>query len=259
VFARTLGAIVILAVFTLGLDLVGKRMLRRTEVDAVDQVAGASIGLVRGFVFAVLTVVIASGAVTTSGIGSMAANSVFAGFVTEPDGTPLGMFEAATGDTQLVEVIRFNRQFPNGSLVSEGFRVIPPTALADLELDPQAGVEITLLLNEARTEAGRAPLDWSSALSAVAQAYAEEMATAGFFSHDSPTTGDVGDRLRNAGIGFRVAGENLGLAPTVERVHDGWLNSPPHRSNILAPSFTRVGIGVVRTPLGLMAVQVFQG
>ncbi len=189
----------------------------------------------------------------------MAADSAFAGFVTNPDGAPLDMFEAASGDTQLVEVIRFNRRFPEGSLLSEGFRAIPPTAQGDLEPDPRAEVEIALMLNEARADAGLAPLTWSSALAEVAETYAHEMATGGFFSHDSPTTGNVGDRLRTAGIRFRVAGENLGLAPTVERAHDGWMNSTPHRSNMLAPNYTRVGVGVVRTPLGLIAVQVFQG
>ena len=87
--------------------------------------------------------------------------------------------------------------------------------------------------------------------------YAEEMYVGGFFAHDSARTGDVGDRLRTAGIRFGVAGENLALAPNVSAVHSGLMNSPGHRANILHGEFTHVGIGVVEGPIGLMVVQVF--
>lgn len=50
--------------------------------------------------------------------------------------------------------------------------------------------------------------------------------------------------MRNAGIGFDVAGENLAFAPSVEVAHEGLMNSPGHRENILSPDFCRVGIGV---------------
>jgi uncharacterized protein YkwD len=55
----------------------------------------------------------------------------------------------------------------------------------------------------------------------------------GFFSHTSPSTGTLVDRLRAAGLTYRVAGENLALAATPEEVHDGFMNSPGHRANIL--------------------------
>ena len=46
-------------------------------------------------------------------------------------------------------------------------------------------------------------------------------------------------------IKFISAGENLAYAPTVEIAHQGLMNSPGHRENILRPSFGRVGIGVI--------------
>ena len=83
------------------------------------------------------------------------------------------------------------------------------------------------------------------------------MYTEGFFGHTSPTTGDVGDRVEAAGIPFVLVGENLALAPTPGTVHDGLMSSEGHRANILGVDFTKVGVGVVSGPLGLMVVQVF--
>jgi uncharacterized protein YkwD len=69
----------------------------------------------------------------------------------------------------------------------------------------------------------------------------------------------VGDRLNTAGIPFSIAGENLALAASSGEVHQGLMESPGHRANILSDAYRRVGIGVVVGPLGLMTVQVFSG
>ena len=60
-----------------------------------------------------------------------------------------------------------------------------------------------------------------------------------------------------AGIPSRTVGENLALAATARTVHDGLMDSPGHKANILGSGFTRVGIGAIRGPLGIMVVQVF--
>ena len=56
---------------------------------------------------------------------------------------------------------------------------------------------------------------------------------------------DPFDRMRDAGIVFGTAGENLALAPTLDIAHDGLMNSPGHRANILGTQFRKVGIGVL--------------
>ena len=75
----------------------------------------------------------------------------------------------------------------------------------------------------------------------------------------SDGTGDVGDRLGDAGVRFRVGGENLALAATVTEVHEGLMESPGHRANIEGLAYYAVGIAVVSGPLGFMTVQVFTG
>lgn len=257
VYGRTLGAVLVLA----ALGAIVNRFAARSfgsPIDTIDQAGGAVLGFVRGGVFAAMAVILVSGVAGSSGASGYTADSLLGDFVTDPEAWPLSAFAAATGDAQLAQAVAFNHEFPGGPVLSAGYQVLPATALSDLERDLEAGVEITLLVNEERVAAGLRTLTWSSALTEVAAAYATEMATEGFFSHNSPRTGDVGDRLSAAGIDFRTAGENLAWGPTVDRVHDGLMNSPTHRANILNQQYRNVGIGVVRGPLGLMVVQVFQ-
>ena len=257
VYGRTLGAIILLAVSGAFVSRFASRSFGQ-PIDTVDQAGGAVLGLVRGGVFATMAVIIVSGVAGSAGSSGYTDGSGFGDYVTDPDSWPLTAFAAVTGDRQLAQAVAFNHEFPGGPVLSAGFQVLPATPLEDLRRAPEAGVEITLLVNEERMAAGLQPLTWSSALTEVAAQYATEMASEGFFSHNSPRTGDVGDRLARAGISYRVAGENLAWGPTVDRIHIGLMNSPTHRQNILNGRFDNVGVGVVRGPLGLMVVQVFQ-
>lgn len=125
-------------------------------------------------------------------------------------------------------------------------------------VDEAAEQEIFRLVNEERVERGFRALSFSSEALVVARGHSEDMARRGYFSHVSPEGEDVGDRLAKAGITFLVAGENLALAPTSELTHQGLMESPGHRENILAPEFSRVAIGVIDAGVyGKMTTQVF--
>lgn len=68
------------------------------------------------------------------------------------------------------------------------------------------------------------------------------------------------DRLRQDNVFFTIAGENLAFAYSVEQAHDGLMESPGHRANILAGMYSRVGIGIIDAGLfGLMITQTFTG
>jgi uncharacterized protein YkwD len=65
--------------------------------------------------------------------------------------------------------------------------------------------------------------------------------------------------MREDGVRFRTAGENLALAPTLDIAHNGLMNSPGHRANILRPQFGRLGIGILDGGrAGLMVTQKFR-
>ena len=80
-----------------------------------------------------------------------------------------------------------------------------------------------------------------------------------YFSHISPEWENTFDRMREGGVKFLTAGENLALAQTLHIAHSGLMNSPGHRANILHPSFGRAAIGVLDGGIyGLMITQTFR-
>jgi uncharacterized protein YkwD/uncharacterized membrane protein required for colicin V production len=127
-----------------------------------------------------------------------------------------------------------------------------------LEPDPAAEQRMLDLVNAERGRAGWRPLVADERLRAVARAHSLEMFQLDYFSHISPTSGSPFDRMRAGGIAFVVAGENLAYAPNVDVAHQGLMNSPGHRANILRAEFGRVGIGVIRSQFqGSMFTQDF--
>ena len=101
------------------------------------------------------------------------------------------------------------------------------------------------LVNEERTSRGLGKLVMDSKLQAVARAHSKDMFERGYFSHTNLEGKDPFMRMKDAGITFLAAGENLALAPTVDIAHNGLMNSPGHRANILTEAYGKVGIGVV--------------
>jgi uncharacterized protein YkwD/uncharacterized membrane protein required for colicin V production len=141
-----------------------------------------------------------------------------------------------------------------------GLVVAPPEAESEdtkpLPLGPPAGALVVDadaearmldLVNGARAQAGLKPLAPDDRLRDVARAHSLEMFQQDYFSHTSPTAGSPFDRMHAGGIQFVVAGENLAFAPNVDLAHQGLMNSPGHRANILRPEFGHVGIGIVRS------------
>jgi hypothetical protein len=114
------------------------------------------------------------------------------------------------------------------------------------------------LINLERQKAGVSKLTWREETAKVARDYAVDMWRRGYFSHYSPEGEDISGRLEEAGIDFRVVGENLALAPTLLIAHTGLMNSQGHKQNILDPSFKQVAIGVIDNGInGKIFVQIF--
>ncbi len=127
-----------------------------------------------------------------------------------------------------------------------------------LSVDFESEKDMLTLVNRERVLAGAKSLVWNENLASVARLHSEDMFKRGYFSHFSPEGKDVGDRLLENDIGYSYAGENLALAPNVDRAHTGLINSPGHRRNILDPAFGKIGIGVVDGGVyGKMFTQVF--
>lgn len=107
--------------------------------------------------------------------------------------------------------------------------------------------QVLSLTNQKRAEAGLQPCSGTDAnLNRSAKAKSEDMATNNYFAHGSPTYGDPFAMMRNFGVTFRAAGENIAMGQTTpQAVVDAWMNSPGHRANIMNGSFTHLGVGYI--------------
>lgn len=120
--------------------------------------------------------------------------------------------------------------------------------------------EMLKYVNEARQAEGLAPLQMMPELVDLARLKSKDMIDKNYFDHNSPTYGSPFTMLKNHGINYRTAGENLAGNSSVSDAHKRLMNSPGHRKNILNPSFTHVGIGIVPGgPYGMMFTQIFIG
>jgi uncharacterized protein YkwD len=105
--------------------------------------------------------------------------------------------------------------------------------------------QVLALTNAQRVKYGCRPLRADAALTRVAQRHSEEMAEQHFFSHTDPDGQTFSKRQISAGYSSeKTGGENIARGiPTAKQVVRGWMNSPPHRKNILKCSYTTIGVG----------------
>lgn len=134
-----------------------------------------------------------------------------------------------------------------------------PVRLAEAPPRPDLEARMLQMVNTERRTHGLPALQADPELTAVARAHSRDMFARGYFSHYTPEGGDLGDRLRAGRVRFLAAGENLAYAPTLAIAHQGLMESPGHRANILRPQFGRLGIGVLDGGRhGLMVTQNFR-
>jgi hypothetical protein len=112
-------------------------------------------------------------------------------------------------------------------------------------------------LNRERTAQGLSALQWDNALFKAARKHALLMLNLNMLEHQLPNEPTLEARLAEAGARFAAIAENIAIGQNPETIHNGWMNSPGHRKNILDPRLTSVGIAAVRGPGGLYAVQDF--
>ncbi|ACA58620.1 CAP domain-containing protein [Candidatus Desulforudis audaxviator] len=122
-------------------------------------------------------------------------------------------------------------------------------------------MKIVELVNAERAKLGLRALAVDAKLSQVARLKSEDMRDKRYFAHQSPTYGSPFDMMRQFGITYRTAGENIAAGQrTPEEAMRGWMNSSGHRANILNPNFTHIGVGhVVGGSYGNYWTQMFIG
>ncbi len=106
--------------------------------------------------------------------------------------------------------------------------------------------QILDLINGIRYRYGLPSVSWHEQAAEVARAHSKDMNSNHFFGHTSATTGlDPFQRLKQAGIDYQLAGENIAAGfPDAIEAYESWMNSPGHRKNILEKDFRQLGVGV---------------
>lgn len=93
-----------------------------------------------------------------------------------------------------------------------------------------------------------AALKIDTELSKVARIKSQDMKDKNYFDHNSPTYGSPFDMMKQFGISYKTAGENIAQGQqTPEEVVQAWMNSQGHRENIMNSSFTHIGVGYVES------------
>jgi uncharacterized protein YkwD len=109
------------------------------------------------------------------------------------------------------------------------------------------------LINVERRSRGLRGLRPNRRLARAALGHSRDMVRRSYFAHDSRSGASFSDRIRRRGYMTRATrwavGENIawGAGPraTPRRIVEAWMDSPPHRANILNRRFREIGLGIV--------------
>ncbi|OGH05935.1 MAG: hypothetical protein A2171_02695 [Candidatus Levybacteria bacterium RBG_13_35_9] len=115
----------------------------------------------------------------------------------------------------------------------------------NINIDTNSEQQMLTLLNKEREKIGLNKLSFSQSLIIVGRNHCKDMLEKGYFSHNTPEGLTPFDRMTEANIAFKYAGENLALAPNSSLAMKGLIESDSHRANILSKDFGKVGVGVI--------------
>jgi hypothetical protein len=113
---------------------------------------------------------------------------------------------------------------------------------------PGAVADLVARINHERVARGMAPYALNADLTRAAQAHANDIASTGNYSHIGSDGSTVFDRVARVGFGAyswgRRLGENWAWYPNAATAMAMWMDSPPHRANILHPLYREIGVGI---------------
>lgn len=112
-------------------------------------------------------------------------------------------------------------------------------------------------INAERANVNLPPLTLDSKLCQGANLKSEDMAVNNYFSHNSPTYGTPFEMMKDQGIAYRTAGENIAKNTSVKGAHTAFMNSAGHKANILNQSFGKLGLGFYQEGQYLFVTQWF--
>lgn len=132
-----------------------------------------------------------------------------------------------------------------------------PASMPSAGEDSDAESTLLEMANESRREAGLSPLHISETLMQAARSHVQVMVEHEQLSHQFAGEASLGQRLSVVGVRYDHAGENIAYNFSAEKAADAFMQSPPHRENLLDPRFDEAGIVAVWSDGRLYVVEDF--
>lgn len=245
--ANIAAAIVIFVAVSVGFGFVGRmltKVVRITKWGRLNDAGGAALSGVWALSWVTVVLLAISVIPAPSALADrIEKSSIASGIVREAPSFTLNLAR-----TDMRDMLAFFARTDRGVQIH---------ATTDFRAEPQEEQLLLYLLNQERRSRRLPPLRYDAGLARAARAHASDMYRRGYFGHDTPDGLSPGARLRRARIRFSLTGENIALAPTLRVGHRELMASKRHRDHILSERFTRVGVGVVYGPQGLLIAQEF--
>lgn len=108
--------------------------------------------------------------------------------------------------------------------------------------------EIANLINNARAQAGLAPLTVNAQLAAAAQGHSIDMACHGLISHTGSDGSSIHERMVAAGYSPSFSSEIIYGSGYPQTAFDWWMSDATHRNEILNANVTEIGVGYAYVP-----------
>ncbi|HEY6334434.1 MAG TPA: CAP domain-containing protein [Alphaproteobacteria bacterium] len=134
--------------------------------------------------------------------------------------------------------------------------VAAPAMAAGPAADPAAAANLLALVNQARSNAGLAPVHANPELGAAAQSLAEDLARRGVLSHEDSKGAGIDVRFLQSGYRYSIAAEVVAAPFTKpEDVIADWMANPSNREQILTEDLQDAGVGYAIGPIGSLPGQ----
>lgn len=147
------------------------------------------------------------------------------------------------------------------SACSGGGGVLGPTTPSSVSVDSVEFASFSLVNDEREALESGTRLAKESAVARLAREYSQMMKREGFFSHTTPDGRGLETRLREAGIEFVSAAENLAKVTSSSQpasyAHTLMMQNEEHRRNILDSEYEFLGIGAARQGDTVWITQIF--
>ena len=256
--SRIFGGILIFLVISVGAALtirvaqLGMRLL--PGATTLNRVGGGLFSAGAGLIVITLVFSVVAAINPSDGISERIDDSIIAGYLTDEDALPQGVLGLLAGDRILATTIRLQGLFGEANALATAAVVgLPETAEEDVVVNNKAPDRIADRTNRVRVRRDVEPLARAPRVDAVALERARQIAISGQFSLISPDGTSAQDRIDAAGLRFDGAVEIVVLGATAASIMDA-VEADEGTLSIAAGDHRRIGVGVVRSVNGLVAV-----